>query len=483
MKRHAGISLLVVAAVAVLAGASSARTWTDRKGRTVEADFVAAKNKTVTIRRNSDGKLSEVPFDNLSDADQKHIISIGNTAASPPADSGGIPGDDAMVRELHAVVAEMLKEADNGMPAEEISVEADSRTREGVEAIRRFYPEFLTAPPGDLELAEQRIQLLEDSRSLLRDLFRDVPDREFPSYSPIQRRLLERHAASQLVPVRVELLVQLMLGHFERCRSLTAHVDNSDQGRVASIEETLFPGVPPGESSPPVKSASDGKASSEDTARASPAPKVEPRWPFSLRGHRGRLTRKMMMIGVAMHNYHDAVRRFPSGVANAGEESRLSWRAHLLPYLDEAHLYDQFKLDEPWDSPHNIKLANQVPGIYHVSGTAENKTVIHVFVGENTPFGLEKGPTMADIRDMTSNTIMAVIGTPDTAAPWTKPGGIPFDSQDPFRHVAEVDGAYRVLMMDGSPELLSAETSRHMLANLIMHRDGQEVDAELTPWR
>ena len=39
----------------------------------------------------------------------------------------------------------------------------------------------------------------------------------------------------------------------------------------------------------------------------------------------------------------------------------LSWRVHLLPFLEENELYEQFKLDEPWDSPHNIKLLDQMP--------------------------------------------------------------------------------------------------------------------------
>ena len=34
----------------------------------------------------------------------------------------------------------------------------------------------------------------------------------------------------------------------------------------------------------------------------------------------------------------------------------LSWRVALLPYLEQIPLYNKFKLDEPWDSPHNKAL-------------------------------------------------------------------------------------------------------------------------------
>ena len=42
----------------------------------------------------------------------------------------------------------------------------------------------------------------------------------------------------------------------------------------------------------------------------------------------------------------------------------LSWRVQLLPYLDAKALYDEFHLDEPWDSEHNRKLIDRMPEVY-----------------------------------------------------------------------------------------------------------------------
>lgn len=44
----------------------------------------------------------------------------------------------------------------------------------------------------------------------------------------------------------------------------------------------------------------------------------------------------------------------------------LSWRVHLLPYIgkEEKSLYEQFKLDEPWNSVHNLALAGSIPDCY-----------------------------------------------------------------------------------------------------------------------
>ena len=53
-----------------------------------------------------------------------------------------------------------------------------------------------------------------------------------------------------------------------------------------------------------------------------------------------------------------------SGSRWAPKAGGLSWRVALLPYIEEETLYKGFKLDEPWDSPHNIKLLPRMPKMY-----------------------------------------------------------------------------------------------------------------------
>ncbi|MEX0824545.1 MAG: DUF1559 domain-containing protein, partial [Pirellulaceae bacterium] len=72
---------------------------------------------------------------------------------------------------------------------------------------------------------------------------------------------------------------------------------------------------------------------------------------------------KFKQILLAMHNYHDVNRAFPPADKFRDDDgkSQLSWRVHLLPFLGEAALFEQFRLDEPWDSPHNLQLAEKMP--------------------------------------------------------------------------------------------------------------------------
>ena len=80
---------------------------------------------------------------------------------------------------------------------------------------------------------------------------------------------------------------------------------------------------------------------------------------------------KLKQILLAMHNYHDFHGHLPPR-ATATKEGQLllSWRVMILPFLEQQALYEQFHLDEPWDSPHNLRLAETIPAPYLDSGSS-----------------------------------------------------------------------------------------------------------------
>ena len=60
-------------------------------------------------------------------------------------------------------------------------------------------------------------------------------------------------------------------------------------------------------------------------------------------------------------------------------------RVHVLPYLPQSELYNQFNLNEPWDSPHNKGLIARMPAVYRrvdAKLTAQGKTRIVAPVGD-----------------------------------------------------------------------------------------------------
>ena len=66
-----------------------------------------------------------------------------------------------------------------------------------------------------------------------------------------------------------------------------------------------------------------------------------------------------------MANYESAFGALPAAAAfDKDGKALLSWRVLLLPYLEQRELYDQFHLDEAWDSPHNKPLIDKMPRVF-----------------------------------------------------------------------------------------------------------------------
>jgi hypothetical protein len=117
-----------------------------------------------------------------------------------------------------------------------------------------------------------------------------------------------------------------------------------------------------------------------------------------------------------------------------------------------------------------------MPETYKVKGVdTPGQTTIHVFADVNTPFDPEKPTSLRDIIDGSSNTIMAVVGGPDTAVPWTKPGGLPFDTSDPIAALGTLAESFLAVMCDGSVRNITSGIAPDTLNNLIQHNDGKVV--------
>jgi hypothetical protein len=135
----------------------------------------------------------------------------------------------------------------------------------------------------------------------------------------------------------------------------------------------------------------------------------------------------LKQIAVAMHNFHDAHGHFPpSATFDEDGKPLLSWRVHLLPYLGEQALYREFKLDEPWDSKHNIKLIDRMPMVFRNPSSPMQDPVSHYLLptGKGTIFAdPKKIASIRDIRDGTTNTILALeVNDESTAGSFDKSG-------------------------------------------------------------
>ncbi len=197
---------------------------------------------------------------------------------------------------------------------------------------------------------------------------------------------------------------------------------------------------------------------------------------------------KLTDIGRAFQQFHASHRMFAFPRLqdmNVLEPNRrpqptaLSWRVHLLPFLEHQALYDQFHLDEPWDSPHNLTLIEHMPEVYRLSGGERTTTRFRVLTGPNMLFGQQKPPTFGNIPDGTRSTILAVVVDADSAVTWTQPDDLTLDPQDPLAALGKISGRYiATVAVDGHPLMLPADIEAAKFHALATPRGKEIIDGE-----
>lgn len=187
----------------------------------------------------------------------------------------------------------------------------------------------------------------------------------------------------------------------------------------------------------------------------------------------------LKMIGLAIHNYHSAYRKLPPRAITADDGTPLlSWRVAILPFVEQQALYEQFHLDEPWDSPHNLALAAKIPEVYVDPSAAflGNQTIFQSPYGDGTMLGTNgQQNRFRDVLDGLSNTIMVLEASTDEAVVWTKPEDVTVVSEDPLLVTGDIHpGGFHVLLGDGSVRFFTDFIDQDMFNGMIT-RAGKEV--------
>lgn len=201
----------------------------------------------------------------------------------------------------------------------------------------------------------------------------------------------------------------------------------------------------------------------------------------------------LKQIAAAMEKHTDKNYRFPTADSNglpAGEGRRggLSWRVYILPQLGMQKLYEQFKLDESWNSKHNKTLIAKMPAVFASTGSnelaKEGKSRFHLFAGKGSPFSILRngksiGVHYRDLRDGTSNILMVVEAGENRADIWTKPGGLPFDvNANPVDALGKLSGdTFRVVMFDKTYGEIKTSIDPQVMKLLIQHQDQTPIES------
>ena len=196
-------------------------------------------------------------------------------------------------------------------------------------------------------------------------------------------------------------------------------------------------------------------------------------------GEEIRCINNLRQIALALHNYHDTYGKFPA-VANFDKAGKplLSWRVHLLPFMEHQDLYREFHLDEPWDSEHNKKLIPRLPGSFRCPSSKikePGRTTYLAPVGKATMLtGDSKQLRISDVTDGLSNTIFIVDAADDRAVVWTKPEDLNYDPDKPLAGlVGHHPGIFASVFGDGSVHLLRDTTDPITLRALFTRNQGE----------
>ena len=201
-------------------------------------------------------------------------------------------------------------------------------------------------------------------------------------------------------------------------------------------------------------------------------------------------------ISLALVNYQNVNGGHLPATVTTGKDGKplYSWRVELLPYLEEELLYEEFRHDEPWDSPHNKLLIKKMPKVYQRAWRDDppGGTPYQILVGPGTAFE-RPGITHNDFPDGVASTILVVEAK--KTVPWTKPDDLTYDPAGPLPALSELAKptkptkflgrewgerkGYNAGFADGSVHFLRTDLPEATFRALITRNGGEPVDTSV----
>jgi len=161
-------------------------------------------------------------------------------------------------------------------------------------------------------------------------------------------------------------------------------------------------------------------------------------------GGRPQCGNHLRQIGLALQNYHSEHGSFPPPYfADEHGQPMHSWRVMILPYVENKAaegLYEQYRWDESWNSPHNLALTREFMPEYYACTDKNNRlpgqTNYFAITGPGTAWDGGNSIHEKDVTDGLSHTF-AVCDLAGLAVHWSEPRDVSIDQLVGIMHPIE----------------------------------------------
>lgn len=214
----------------------------------------------------------------------------------------------------------------------------------------------------------------------------------------------------------------------------------------------------------------------------------------------------LKQLGLALHNYHDTFNNFPQGTHENADltkpEERLSWLVDILPYFDQAPLYNTILKEEGFEAEGNKDALSsnlqilldpgQAPKpdpkgfgqttYVGIAGLGKDAATLEIGDAKAGMFGYNRKTRFADVTDGLSNTMMVSDSYKDFG-PWGQGGPSTIRSLTAKPYINGPDGLGRgkeakgglILLGDGSVRFVSEKVAPEILEALATMAGGEVV--------
>lgn len=185
---------------------------------------------------------------------------------------------------------------------------------------------------------------------------------------------------------------------------------------------------------------------------------------------------------LSMLNYESVNGSYPAHAIYSDDgKPLLSWRVAMLPYIEQGALYDQFHLDEPWDSEHNKQLIPLMPEVFASPNSTHDPSAgmanYLAPVGKGLLFdGTKDGAKMRNVTDGTSMTICLLEVDDEQAVVWTKPADWKYDAKSPLKGLGGLrSGVFLAGFGDGHVSAIANEIDTQVFSAMLTKSGGEVV--------